>query len=37
VLVVCIPFTSDARDSGHGDLELALELLSLVHGGAWAW
>jgi hypothetical protein len=31
------PFASEARDSGHGDLELALELLGLVHGGAWAW
>jgi hypothetical protein len=31
------PSASEARDSGHGDLELALELLGLVHGGAWAW
>jgi hypothetical protein len=26
------PFTSEAQDLGHGDLELALELLGLVHG-----
>jgi hypothetical protein len=26
------PFTSEARDLGHGDLELALELLGPVHG-----
>jgi hypothetical protein len=31
------PFASEAQDSGHGDLELALELLGLVHGCAWAW
>jgi hypothetical protein len=37
LLVACIPFASEARDLGHGDLELALELLGLVHGEIWAW
>jgi hypothetical protein len=30
-------FASETRDLGHGDLELALELLGLVHGEIWAW
>jgi hypothetical protein len=36
-LVTRIPFTSEARDLSHGDLELAPELLGLVHGENWAW
>jgi hypothetical protein len=36
-LDACIPFVSEAWDFGHGDLELALELLCLVHGEIWAW
>jgi hypothetical protein len=35
--VARIPFTSEDRDLGHGDLELAPELLGLVHGENWAW
>jgi hypothetical protein len=31
------PIASVARDYSHGDLELGLELLGLVHGGVWAW
>jgi hypothetical protein len=36
-LAARIPFASEARDLGHGDLELAPELLDLVHGDVWAW
>jgi hypothetical protein len=36
-LDACIPFVSEARDFGHGDLELALKLLCLVRGKIWAW
>jgi hypothetical protein len=36
-LVVCISFTTEAWDLGRGDLELAPELLGLVHGENWAW
>jgi hypothetical protein len=34
-LVVRIPFASEASDLGHGYLELAPELLGLVHGEIW--
>jgi hypothetical protein len=35
-LVARIPFASEARDLGHGDLKLAPELLGLIHGENWA-
>jgi hypothetical protein len=36
-LIARFPFISEAWDLGHGDLELAPELLGLVHDDVWAW